>query len=89
MIGMIGAIVCSLVSELMERFGKKYVDDTLDVFACHGVGKCTSGALGQQTDTKLCSGSCTALYAELLGASSTKLVCVQQVQMWHRSRHTV
>jgi ammonia channel protein AmtB len=39
MIGMIAAIVCALVQEAMDRFGKKYVDDTLDVWACHGVGE--------------------------------------------------
>jgi ABC-type nickel/cobalt efflux system permease component RcnA len=39
MIGMIAAIVCALVQEGMDRFGKKYVDDTLDVWAVHGVGE--------------------------------------------------
>jgi ammonia channel protein AmtB len=39
LIGMVGAIVCGLVQELMDKFGKKYVDDTLDVWACHGVGE--------------------------------------------------
>uniref|UniRef100_A0A383VXJ7 Ammonium transporter n=1 Tax=Tetradesmus obliquus TaxID=3088 RepID=A0A383VXJ7_TETOB len=38
LIGMIGAITCALVQEAMDRFGKKYLDDTLDVWACHGVG---------------------------------------------------
>ncbi|KAI8462540.1 MAG: ammonium transporter [Monoraphidium minutum] len=38
LIGLLASVVCSGVQELMERYGKRYVDDTLDVFACHGVG---------------------------------------------------
>lgn len=34
--GMIGSVVSNVVLELME--GQEFVDDTLDVFACHGVG---------------------------------------------------
>eukprot|EP00775_Hariotina_reticulata_P006743 gene6743-6963_t len=52
LIGFIAAIVCSLVQELMDRYGRKYVDDTLDVFACHGVG----GTVGM---------ICTALFASV------------------------
>lgn len=37
--GMIGSMVCAGVMELMERFSKYAPDDTLDVFAVHGVGE--------------------------------------------------
>jgi hypothetical protein len=50
MIGMIAAVVCALVQEAMDRFGKKYIDDTLDVWACHGVG-----------ELPLCNEACTLL----------------------------
>jgi len=43
LIGIITAIICNLAQLLMEKYGRKYVDDTLDVFACHGVG----GTVGQ------------------------------------------
>jgi Amt family ammonium transporter len=43
LIGIITAVICSLVQLLMDKYGRKYVDDTLDVFACHGVG----GTVGQ------------------------------------------
>lgn len=38
--GVIGSVVCCGVLEAMERWGSRYVDDTLDVFAVHGVGEC-------------------------------------------------
>jgi Amt family ammonium transporter len=38
LIGIIGACVCTGAQVLMEHYGRRYVDDTLDVFACHGVG---------------------------------------------------
>lgn len=50
LIGIIGAVCCSGMQELMERYGRKYVDDTLDVFACHGFG----GTVGMV---------CTALFS--------------------------
>jgi ammonia channel protein AmtB len=37
--GIIGSMVSAGVQELMERWGSRYVDDTLDVFAVHGVGE--------------------------------------------------
>lgn len=37
--GIVGSVVCSCVLHLMEKWGSRYVDDTLDVFAVHGVGK--------------------------------------------------
>lgn len=37
--GVIGSMVCAGVLEAMERWGSRYVDDTLDVFAVHGVGE--------------------------------------------------
>eukprot|EP00775_Hariotina_reticulata_P009990 gene9990-10145_t len=37
-IGIIGSVICSGVQELMERYGRRYISDTLDVFACHGMG---------------------------------------------------
>ena len=43
LIGIITAVICNLAQLLMEKYGRKYVDDTLDVFACHGVG----GTVGQ------------------------------------------
>ena len=43
LIGIITAMVCSGAQVLMDKYGKKYADDTLDVFACHGVG----GTVGQ------------------------------------------
>lgn len=39
--GVIGSMVCCGVLEGMERWGSRYVDDTLDVFAVHGVGECS------------------------------------------------
>lgn len=39
LIGILGSVISSLVQEGMDRFGRRYVDDTLDVFACHGVGE--------------------------------------------------
>jgi ammonia channel protein AmtB len=39
LIGVIGSVVCSGVQALMESYGRRFVDDTLDVFACHGVGE--------------------------------------------------
>lgn len=47
LIGIIGAVVCSAVQELMDRYGKKYVDDTLDVWAAHGVGEWTHPSLNR------------------------------------------
>jgi Amt family ammonium transporter len=41
--GVIGSVVCCGVLEAMERWGSRYVDDTLDVFAVHGVGECGLG----------------------------------------------
>lgn len=38
LIGLTTAIVCSIAQLLMNKFAKKHVDDTLDVFACHGIG---------------------------------------------------
>ena len=43
LIGIIGSVVCSGSSELMEKWGHHYVDDTLDVFAVHGVGESGAG----------------------------------------------
>jgi len=37
--GIIGSMVCAGAMELMERFSKYAPDDTLDVFAVHGVGE--------------------------------------------------
>lgn len=39
LIGVIGSVVCSAAQELMERYGKKYITDTSEVFVCHGVSK--------------------------------------------------
>lgn len=36
--GIIASVVCAGAQELMERWGSKYVDDTLDVFCVHGIG---------------------------------------------------
>jgi ammonia channel protein AmtB len=46
--GVIGSVVCCGVLEAMERWGSRYVDDTLDVFAVHGVGEwvCVCGGGG-------------------------------------------
>lgn len=38
LIGLTTAIICSIAQLLMNKFAKKHVDDTLDVFACHGIG---------------------------------------------------
>lgn len=35
---MVGSAVCAGSMVVMERWGSRYVSDTLDVFACHGVG---------------------------------------------------
>jgi ammonia channel protein AmtB len=39
LIGVIGSVVCSGAQELMERYGKKYITDTSEVFVCHGVSE--------------------------------------------------
>jgi ammonia channel protein AmtB len=38
LLGIIGSCACSGAQVLMEKYGRKYIDDTLDVFAVHGVG---------------------------------------------------
>jgi Amt family ammonium transporter len=40
-IDIVTAIVCNFGQLLMARYGRKHVDDTLDVFALHGVGGMT------------------------------------------------
>jgi Amt family ammonium transporter len=50
LIGVIGSVVCSGAQELMERYGKKYITDTSEVFVCHGV----AGTVGM---------ICTSLFA--------------------------
>lgn len=44
--GVVGSVVCSGALELMERWGSRYVDDTLDVFAVHGIGEWRLAVLG-------------------------------------------
>jgi ammonia channel protein AmtB len=39
LIGVIGSVVCSGAQALMERYGKKYITDTCEVFVCHGVSE--------------------------------------------------
>lgn len=51
LIGIIGAMVCSGIMELMEHYGSRYVDDSLDVFACHGVG----GTVGMVCTALFCT----------------------------------
>jgi len=41
LIGMIGALVSYFVQVAMVKWGKGYADDTLDVFAAHGIGGTT------------------------------------------------
>ena len=40
-IGMITAIICNTGQLLMDKYGHKFADDTLNVFALHGVGGMT------------------------------------------------
>ncbi|KAG1655492.1 hypothetical protein FOA52_008963 [Chlamydomonas sp. UWO 241] len=37
-IGIAASVICSLAQSAMEKWGKAKADDTLDVFACHGIG---------------------------------------------------
>ncbi len=39
LIGIFASIICNLTQALMGKYRNKLVDDTLDVFACHGVGE--------------------------------------------------
>lgn len=70
--GVIGSVVCCGVLEAMERWGSRYVDDTLDVFAVHGVGECG------------CQGVCVGGGAGLFGVYGAVLCCgvLGAMQCW-------
>jgi hypothetical protein len=62
LIGVIGSVVCSGAQELMERYGKKYITDTSEVFVCHGV-----------SEYFLVRASCSSLQSNRVGNGS--LIC--------------
>lgn len=78
--GMVGSAVSAGVMVLMEKWGSRYIDDTLDVFACHGVGGTTGTILFSLLSTKTVNdaGVDGAYYGKWseLGVTLLVLVCV-------------
>ncbi|WIA30584.1 hypothetical protein OEZ86_000666 [Tetradesmus obliquus] len=78
--GMVGSAVSAGVMVLMEKWGSRYIDDTLDVFACHGVGGTTGTILFSLLSTKTVNdaGVDGAYYGKWseLGLTLLVLVCV-------------
>ncbi|WIA10540.1 hypothetical protein OEZ85_010728 [Tetradesmus obliquus] len=77
---MVGSAVSAGVMVLMEKWGSRYIDDTLDVFACHGVGGTTGTILFSLLSTKTVNdaGVDGAYYGKWgeLGVTLLVLVCV-------------
>lgn len=75
---MIGSAVSAGVMVLMERWGSRYIDDTLDVFACHGVGGTTGMILTSllSTTSVNAAGVDGAYYGKWSELGTTLLVLV-------------